>query len=275
MKRVDESDGDKTTAPFLPANGGEDGDKRAMDEAVEYRQYPMRWSVFLCSCCHLNTCRFMMAIVALLNFSNTAIWICLAPVSNHCDGYLGADASTYLSLIYMLTTVPIALPAMFLSRRMGLRFSIVVAGFLNGFGASLRIVGVFVPEHRFLVSIIGAGTCGVAYPFIMCMPAKIGGAWFSDSQRWIATTVITLSNPLGVLLPNLISPQLVGHKEDVPYAVILFALPCMLSWAMAWTGVRSSDPPTPPSRSASSDSLGFFTGVKKDLLSRSFLVRSF
>ena len=147
----------------------------------------------------------------------------LAPAANFANTFYGNEsAANMMSLMYMATTIPLALPAMYLTRRMGLRFSIRVAGlncrqnliaragFMNLLGASIRVVGVFVaPEWRYVVSLAGAGTAGVAYPFIMFLPAKIGAAWFDDRQRAIATAIATLANPLGVLLPNLITPSLV------------------------------------------------------------------
>jgi hypothetical protein len=73
--------------------------------------------------------RYMMTCVALLMFSNTALWIAVAPVSTYADQFFDyTDAATMLSLIYMLLNIPVALPAMFLTRTLGLRFAIVLAG---------------------------------------------------------------------------------------------------------------------------------------------------
>lgn len=54
----------------------------------------------------------------------------------------------------------------------------------------------------------------------------------------------------------------------VPYTVILFAIPAMLSGIMSLVGVRSSDPPTPPSGSAAAkdDQLTFWAGAITFLL---------
>lgn len=41
-------------------------------------------------------CRFVMACVALLNFSNTALWICVASVSNYADTYYNMNVSAIL-----------------------------------------------------------------------------------------------------------------------------------------------------------------------------------
>ena len=38
---------------------------------------------------------------------------------------------------------------------------------------------------------------------------QVGSAWFNVKQRAIATMVIALSNPMGVLVPSFISPRLV------------------------------------------------------------------
>lgn len=114
-----------------------------------------------------------------------------------------------------------------------------LAAIFNLLGAMIRIGGLYVPEvikggdHKLpaysvrgLVSLFGGAVCGCAYPFIMFLPAKVrfdvylilfalihnvqvGSAWFNEKQRAIATMIIALSNPLGVLMPSFISPRLV------------------------------------------------------------------
>ncbi len=99
---------------------------------------------------------------------------------------------------------------MWSARRFGLRMAILSAGFANGFGAALRLASSFLPPSlRFPVGMVGQSIASVAYPFIMFLPTKVAGAWFPDTQRGLATMIATMSNPLGVLLASLVSPQLV------------------------------------------------------------------
>ena len=54
----------------------------------------------------------------------------------------------------------------------------------------------------------------------------------------------------------------------VPYTVILFAIPAVLSGIMSLAGVCASDPPTPPSGAAAAkdDQLTFWAGTTIFLL---------
>jgi hypothetical protein len=53
---------------------------------------------------------------------------------------------------------------------------------------------------------------GVGSPFIACVPTKISQNWFKDDQRIIATTILGLSNPVGLVFGQLLTPIFVQVK---------------------------------------------------------------
>uniref|UniRef100_A0A0N5AVH7 MFS domain-containing protein n=1 Tax=Syphacia muris TaxID=451379 RepID=A0A0N5AVH7_9BILA len=165
-----------------------------------FRSYRSRWIV-LCA-------------VALLNFSNTFLWIVFAAVANHVNFFYGY-AANWFSLIFILCTIPVGFLAMWLGSKFGLRTTLLIAAWLNAGGTLFRFLSSFVPPSiRFPVGIVGQGISACAYPFIMFLPTKVAGSWFPDNERTLATTVGVMANPFGVFMANILSPRIVASPND-------------------------------------------------------------
>lgn len=83
-----------------------------------------------------------------------------------------------------------------------------------------------------------------------------------------------MSNPLGILIANLIFPQLVYHVDHIMRLGILAFVPCAAACALAtfFLCYFSSIPPIPPTAGAASTNLGFASGMRKAMGSRNFLL---
>uniref|UniRef100_A0A914CFE4 Major facilitator superfamily (MFS) profile domain-containing protein n=1 Tax=Acrobeloides nanus TaxID=290746 RepID=A0A914CFE4_9BILA len=229
------------------------GDMKEEDPAmprIVLKVYPRRWIVLL--------------IVALLNNSNTMSWIAFAPIANYVNPFYNqAMATNMFSMVYMFGTIPVGLVAMWSARKFGLRSAILIAAWTNGIGGLIRLLSSFLPvASRFPVGITGQAIAAVAYPFIMILPTKVAGSWFPDNQRTLATTIGIMSNPLGVILANVISPQIVSHPDDVLYVNLFTAVPSILCCIAATFLITRSNPKLPPTISASQQRMDFFAGVK-------------
>ena len=66
----------------------------------------------------------------------------------------------------------------------------------------------------------------------------------------MATAVIGLSQPIGIVLGQGITPLFVQEPSDVPLLNIVWFVPATVGLILALTTIKSSLPPTPPSRSA-------------------------
>ena len=55
-------------------------------------------------------------------------------------------------------------------------------------------------DTKFYLALIGQALTGIACPFISCVPTKISQHWFNDEQRAIATILLGMSNPLGIVM---------------------------------------------------------------------------
>lgn len=70
-----------------------------------------------------------------------------------------------------------------------------------------------------------------------------------------------MANPLGVLISNLVAPQLVKEPDHVLHLNIIVAVFSIIIALMALGGVQSSEPKTPPTLSAATEQMKFIEGV--------------
>jgi hypothetical protein len=81
---------------------------------------------------------------------------------------------------------------------------------------------------------------------------QVSQNWFGESERTMATLILGMSNPLGLVLGQCLTPLLVTSPADIPLLNLVWFLPALPGFFLTLCGVRSSLPPTPPSPSAAS-----------------------
>uniref|UniRef100_A0A915BRT2 Major facilitator superfamily (MFS) profile domain-containing protein n=1 Tax=Parascaris univalens TaxID=6257 RepID=A0A915BRT2_PARUN len=225
---------------------------------LAFRVYRRRWIV--------------VAVVAMLASSNSMLWIAFAAVDNHVTAFYHSKAA-WFAVVYLIFTVPSGIVAMSLDRRVGLRGSLMIAAWTNVTGAVLRFISSFLSDSlRFPCGLAGQVLAAWAYPFIMFLPTKIANTWFSPNERAIATTIATMSNPLGVFSANIISPLIVRKAVHVRILNGVLVVSPLIACAAALVGLTESQPQVPPSFSAAQAEIGFRAGLKRCLTSRSYLL---
>lgn len=65
---------------------------------------------------------------------------------------------------------------------------------------------------------------GMAQPFVLSAPTRYSDLWFTNRGRVTATAVMSLANPFGGALGQLIGPFWVGTPDDVPSMVLYVAI---------------------------------------------------
>ncbi|XP_074131011.1 solute carrier family 49 member A3 isoform X2 [Sminthopsis crassicaudata] len=224
----------------------------ALSRLPHYHTYKRRW--------------FFLVVVSLLSCSNAMLWLSFAPVADKIAYYFQLSISeiNWLSLIYLVMSIPFGIVATWILDSFGLRFSTILCAWLNAIGSAIRIfpfLSLF-GKYYFTYFMIGQSFCAVAQVLVIFSPAKLAALWFPEHQRATANMIATMSNPLGVLLANMGSPALVKKEEDIPLmlgvCIIPAAIACFLSSAFIWESV----PPTPPSAgAATSTSEPFLSGM--------------
>nr|XP_020449687.1 major facilitator superfamily domain-containing protein 7 [Monopterus albus] len=221
---------------------------------------------------------FVLLVLCLMNCSNATLWLTFAPVAHQSAQYLGVtlDEINWLSLVYMVVAIPLSFGTTWMLDTLGLRITLILGSWLNMLGALLRFFGSPTGESfkiRYPVVMLGQTLGALAQPFFIFTPTKMAALWFPDHQRATANMITSMSNPLGILLANIISPWLAKTSAQIPTLLLAYAAPACIICLLATVGIRSSTPPTPPSASAeSSGSEPFIQGFKLLLKNKAYLI---
>ena len=213
---------------------------------LEYKSYPERW--------------WLLLTVVVLNLANYSHWVAFPSVAKQTAKYYDQSGET-MDLIPTVSYgfgIPCCLLATYTVDRFGLKAVLHIGGLLTGFGGFLCFLSslpYLADEHmsadaKFYLALIGQALTGVACPFISCVPTKISQHWFNEKQRAVATILIGMANPLGIVLGQGVTPWLVRKPEDVPIMNIVWFIPAGLGAILTLWKVRKPHPPSPPSPSA-------------------------
>lgn len=240
------------------------GPNPELKKLLFFKVYKRRWFVLLVLC--------------LLNCSNATLWLTFAPVADQSAKYLKVtlEQINWLSLVYMVVAIPLSLGTTWMLDTLGLRVTLILGSWLNMFGALVRFCGT-PPGRDFTIQygvvMLGQTLAALAQPLIIFTPTKLAALWFPDHQRATANTIASMSNPLGILLANIISPMIAQRNELIPALLLAYAVPACIICFLATVGIRSSTPPTPPSASAeASSSEPFIQGIELLMKNKAYLI---
>jgi MFS transporter, FLVCR family, MFS-domain-containing protein 7 len=79
---------------------------------------------------------------------------------------------------------------------------------------------------------------GFAQPFVLSAPTRYSDLWFTNNGRVAATAVMSLANPFGGALGQLIDPFWAEKAEDIPnmvlYISIIVSSPSLVGGQGVW-----------------------------------------
>jgi FLVCR family MFS transporter 7 len=67
---------------------------------------------------------------------------------------------------------------------------------------------------------VGQILTGLAQPFVLAAPTRYSDLWFTGGGRVAATAIMSLANPLGGALAQLINPFWAVTADDIPATVL-------------------------------------------------------
>ncbi|XP_072215677.1 solute carrier family 49 member A3 [Excalfactoria chinensis] len=232
--------------------------------------------------CRLKTYRrrwFLLAVVCLLNCSNAMLWLTFAPVADQTAAYfhISLEMVNWLSIVYLLISIPFGLVATWVLDSVGLRCAVILSAWLNMMGSIIRMFSVLkfmsLGSQNYWYLFVGQCLCALAQPLVIFSPTKLAALWFPDHQRATANMISSMSNPLGILIANVLSPALVPEGRHIPLMLGVYAIPALTACLLATVGIREKVPPTPPSASATnSTSQPFFMGLKMLLRNKPYII---
>ena len=114
-----------------------------------------------------------------------------------------------ISLVYMGVYLFVNFPSNYILDTYGCRVGVTI-------GTVLTFVGMWVKclvNQSLWVCIVGQMIAAIGQPFLTNAPAKVSAHWFSEKGRVIATTIATVSNPIGVAVGFVIPAFFVNDSD--------------------------------------------------------------
>ncbi|CAL4069882.1 unnamed protein product, partial [Meganyctiphanes norvegica] len=169
-------------------------------ESDQYVVYKVRW-VMLC-------------IFVVFSMSNAFQWIQYSIITHIISDYYDVPSTTvdWLSMLFMITYIPLIFPATWFLQVYGLRKSIMIGSFGNMVGAAIKCF--CVKPNRFWVTFTGQLIAASSQVFVLGIPAPLAAVWFGPDQVSTACALGVFGNQLGIAIGFLVPPAIV-HTSTV------------------------------------------------------------
>ena len=103
--------------------------------------------------------------------------------------------------------------------------SIIIASVLILVGNWIRYAGTRSGSHgNFGALMFGQILIGLAQPFVLAAPTRYSDLWFSNRGRVAATAAMSLANPFGGAVAQLVGPEIAKNSKDIPFLVLIVAI---------------------------------------------------
>jgi len=139
----------------------------------------------------------MVCLFSSYSLCNSYQWIQYGIINNIFMRFYGVDSFTidWMSMIYMLTYIPLIFPVSWLLDKQGLRVIALVATALNCAGTWIKVASA--RPDLFPVTFLGQFMCSVAQVFILGMPSRIASVWFGSDEVSTACSIGVFGNQVG------------------------------------------------------------------------------
>ncbi|OBT65512.1 hypothetical protein VE03_05005 [Pseudogymnoascus sp. 23342-1-I1] len=236
--------------------GSRDGLLEGGGGEVVWKVYKRRW--------------FGLLQLVLLNVVVSWDWLSFAPVSTTSSEYFNTSmtAINWLSTGFLFAFCVATPFTIYVLHKGGPKPAIITASVLLLIGNWIRYGGTRAKNYG--VVMFGQILTGFAQPFVLSSPTHYSDLWFTNNGRVAATAVMTLANPLGGALGQLIDPFFAPNKGDIPNMVLYISI--IATVASIPSFFIPVAPPTPSSPSSTEHKLDIIPSIKTLFNSREFIM---
>ncbi|KAG8988542.1 hypothetical protein FRB94_001911 [Tulasnella sp. JGI-2019a] len=209
-----------------------------MDSPTEYKLYKARF-VGCVALCFLNAMGGM-----------NWLWFSAIALETSTAFDISVNKVNWLSDCVNLIYLPVSFLIPWAARRIGLRKSYILAAACLIVGSWLRYAGTsksLPPGGAYALLLLGQLVAGFSQPWYQVLAPAYSQAWFGLKSRTTATMIISLSNPIGSALAQLLSSIFDTPRSSILVLGIITTViaPCAL--------LIQDRPPTPPTYAGSQD----------------------
>lgn len=151
-------------------------------------------------------------------------WLSFSAISTSSAQYYNVSASaiSWLATAFLFAFVVMCPFTLWTLHHHGPKTSIITASVLLLLGNWIRYGGT--RANNFGVVVFGQILTGLAQPFVLASPTRYSDMWLTGAGRVTATAVMSLANPLGGALGQLINPFWVADSSDIPSMVLYVSI---------------------------------------------------
>ncbi|KAF8608614.1 MFS general substrate transporter [Ceratobasidium sp. AG-I] len=227
-----------TEAAVLTREHVERGDASSSQivPAESYRLYKRRWAG-LVGLCLLN-------IVAGLNW----LWFSSIAIKTSNEFGVSLQKVNWLGNSVNLIYLPVSILVPLGCSRWGLRISCAIGSVCLLISAWVRYAGTaqsLSPGSKYALLLIGQVFTGFGQPWFQILGPKYSEVWFDLRGRTTATMIVSIANPIGAALSQLIAPAFSTVKDSVLVLAIVTTV------AVPIVFLIYPLPPTPPTYAGS------------------------
>ncbi|KAI6646683.1 Major facilitator superfamily domain-containing protein 7-a-like [Oopsacas minuta] len=215
-----------------------------------------------------HICRwFVLATFSVLAFSNGLNWLTYSSIVKFSADYYNVSIAelNYLTIIFFVGSIVGSPFAMFVLDSLSLREAVWIGAILNFIGTVIRIVSAYLPSSvpylGYGFAVLAQFIISLAQSYFLYAPPKVASVWFSDGERVVANTIISLGNVVGIAVSMLLAPSIVTSTDRLPILLGITAVPALIGLVMAAFNFRKR-PLYPPSHS-SEDGMKPWPGLKR------------
>ncbi|KAG8887586.1 hypothetical protein FRB98_009428 [Tulasnella sp. 332] len=221
-----------------------------LEPPIEYKLYRGRF-VGCVALCLLN-------VVGGMNW----LWFSAIALETATEFNISATKVNWLSDCVNLIYLPVSFLIPWTARRIGLRNSCLLAASALIVGSWLRYAGTFKsisPSRGYVLLVLGQLVTGFSQPWFQVLAPAYSQAWFGLGGRTSATMIISLANPVGSALAQLLSSVFSTPKTSILVVGIISTAiaPCVL--------LIYDRPPTPPTHAGAQETPPVMVGVRSVL----------
>lgn len=193
------------------------------------------------------------AALCLLNCIGGMNWLWFSAISlDTANAFnLSVTKVNWLSNVVNVVYLPVSFLFPWIIRKFGLRRSCVLAALILVLASWLRVAGTarsLGPNSAYALLFIGQFLAGLSQPFYQVLAPKYSETWFGLQGRVTATMLISLMNPVGGALAQLLAPAVGSPRTSV---LVIGIISTVVAPTAFFLGDR---PPTPPTFSGSKKS---------------------
>ena len=216
------------------STGRKSSDIEGLRDNGNVRSYPQRW--------------WIVSIVVLLNIANFTQLVAFPSVANIAAEHYhqSEQRMDYIPILHSGAGIPFCIMTMivYVVENHGLQTGLKITGTLTFIGGLMCFVS-SAPKFwmsyfsKYYLALVGQVLMGIATSFLDPLMLRINQLCFDENKRMLATTFMSMSSIVGLILGQFVTPMVIRTASDIPLSNGLWFIPALVGFVLAMTKIKS------------------------------------